>query len=144
MTPTTTQHGHRPDRLPPAGWRRWRCQKCGASYDEPASLPEARRYRCPICWAGQPHWSHLVERADGSSPCPDCKAPILWLITARGRLMPVDAAPSPRGNVVRQGRHGGVLNARQVAEASGRGIPLYLHHRLTCPYADRWATRKGS
>jgi DNA-directed RNA polymerase subunit RPC12/RpoP len=129
--------------LPAPGQTRWRCQECSASYDEPTGISAERKFRCPVCWAGRPHWSQLVELADGSAPCPDCQALILWLITDRNRLMPVDAQPSPRGNVARQGRHGGVLNPRQATVARGRGVPLYLHHRLTCPHADRWAKTRG-
>lgn len=68
----------------------------------------------------------------------------MWLVTGAGKRMPVDARPDPeRGNIVRQGDHAGVLGPGPAAGARARGVPLRLHHAVTCPFAARWNRRKA-
>ncbi|MGW5647541.1 hypothetical protein [Saccharopolyspora sp. NPDC003762] len=80
------------------------------------------------------------------TPCPDCRGPIVWATTAKGVPMPVDAEPAAAGNVLlsvdSQGVHAGVLATNQAAGARDRGQPLHQHHRLSCPYAHKWARRR--
>lgn len=76
--------------------------------------------------------------------CNYCAEPIRWMTTSAGKHMPVNAEPDPgRGNVVRLGHQVGVLNVRQATAARARGVELYLHHAVTCPYAARWQGPKG-
>jgi hypothetical protein len=76
--------------------------------------------------------------------CSDCQAPILWLLTANDKRMPVDAKPDPQqGNVLRQGDRAGVLGKNQAAAARAAGTELRTHHAVTCPYAARWQKPKG-
>jgi hypothetical protein len=77
------------------------------------------------------------------SPCPDCGQPILWLTTATGARMPVDADPDPhRGNVVLIGHTAGVLGHGKARAARAAGLELRTHHKLKCPRVDRWADRR--
>jgi hypothetical protein len=137
-----TAMGHRPDRPPPTGWKRWRCPVCSSVYDEPVSVPAHLGNVCPVCHPTTLRRSELVETAGGATPCPDCRAPIRWLTTQVGKRMPVDAEPSERGNVLLTGDVAGVLNPGQAGAARAAGAPLYLHHRLSCPFASRWAGGK--
>lgn len=73
-------------------------------------------------------------------PCADCGEPILWLRTIHGRRMPVDARPNrKRGNVAVDRRRATVLGRDQAAAARASGRRLHTHHRVSCPYAHRWA-----
>jgi hypothetical protein len=64
----------------------------------------------------------------------------------RTERMPVDAAPVPNGNVrvYQDGRRlvcdviGSVAERRKLVLG---GWPLYIHHRLMCPKADKWSRR---
>jgi hypothetical protein len=77
--------------------------------------------------------------------CNFCDGRIIWLLTTNDVRMPVDAEPDhERGNVIRQGDHAGVLGAGPAAGARAAGKALHLHHRLTCPFADRWARPAGA
>ncbi|MER5388353.1 hypothetical protein [Saccharopolyspora sp. NPDC002686] len=83
--------------------------------------------------------SHITQ-------CPDCRASIVWATTGKGHQMPLDAEPVPAGNVLlsadRKGVHAGVLGPNQAAGARDRDQPLYQHHRLSCPYAHKWARHR--
>jgi hypothetical protein len=80
-------------------------------------------------------------------PCNYCKGGILWGKTVGAEWMPLDADPSPNGNVlpyldptdrrrllVHVIGHRGVLRKLRAG-----GISLFTHHRMSCPDADRWA-----
>lgn len=58
----------------------------------------------------------------------------------QGRTIPLDAEPSPKGNV-QIGVVGGevlaiVVNAEDAAACQIQGMPLYLSHFATCPNAS--------
>lgn len=75
-----------------------------------------------------------------------CEAPIIWAVTSRGKRMPVDAEPSPDGNVELAGPpaaphvlpHATVYGQRPLDAAERT---LRLPHHATCPKADEWRTR---
>lgn len=46
------------------------------------------------------------------SPCPDCGAPVLLTITAKGRRLHVDPEPNPRGNMACYTDHTGTVRSR--------------------------------
>lgn len=87
--------------------------------------------------------------APRSQPCDiaGCAQPIIWTLTTSGRLMPVDADPTPAGNVLLDpsatGPHGhpyaGVLGPAAAAAARQAGQPLRTHHRLSCTHPEQWA-----
>ena len=83
--------------------------------------------------------------------CRSCGAAVYFAKTATGSTMPVDAEPSPRGNVqlrLRNGEvHAAVLDQEQAerlrlaAEVLGSPLPLRLSHFATCPNASSWRKR---
>jgi hypothetical protein len=69
--------------------------------------------------------------------CKACDAPIVWAKTPNGKVIPIDAEPSPDGNVVLfAGPGSGELLAffRNVKGAHR----LHKSHFATCPNADRF------
>jgi hypothetical protein len=65
------------------------------------------------------------------SSCSSCHASILWVKTAAtGKAMPVDAAPSPEGNLIL--RDGIAYHESKIPEAE-RPIERYVSHFATCP-----------
>jgi hypothetical protein len=71
----------------------------------------------------------------GMGRCKLCDAPILWSrVRPSGKTMPLDFAPSDRGNVYLDG-HGTahVLNDERRRAAQVKGYTLYLSHFVTCP-----------
>jgi len=69
--------------------------------------------------------------------CKSCEAPIEWATMPSGKANPIDAEPSPRGNLVLIG--GKVRFATDEDRALHR--PLYTSHFATCPSADEWRKR---
>lgn len=65
------------------------------------------------------------------STCRSCGARILWVRTATGKAMPLDALPRADGNVVVEGGQA-VLLPR--GEHRG-GVKHYVSHFATCPQA---------
>lgn len=76
------------------------------------------------------------------SDCKSCGAPILWAKTIKGRLIPLDPDPSPKGNIV-IGEAGTALVFNSPAAIAPRleGEPRYLSHFATCPNADQHRER---
>lgn len=80
---------------------------------------------------------------EARAECEYCSEPIAFVITARARLMPVDPAPNPEGNVAVMRDAGGRLISRVVS----RGNPcqpwetLYMPHFATC--LERQKARHG-
>jgi hypothetical protein len=69
--------------------------------------------------------------------CKSCGAEIVWAKTIKGRPIPLDPAPSPRGNIV-IGEAGIALVYNAPAGIAPRfeDAPRYLSHFATCPDAD--------
>ena len=81
-----------------------------------------------------------------TSPCrdADCRTEVIWAITARGRLMPVDPEPAADGTVMLTGQADApVATVVNPAQPPLGGWPaLYRTHFSTCPGAERWRTRR--
>lgn len=86
-----------------------------------------------------------------SERCRSCKAPILWVHTTTGSIMPLDPEPVAGGNVALTGRNirltdDGPLRPEARVEPAGT-VSLFdtVEHRVshfaTCPQADDWRTR---
>lgn len=77
-------------------------------------------------------------------PCNYCGQPILWATSRNDILMPLDALPASDGNVVVHSTPDGPL-AEVIGTAARRialrraGVPLHLHHNLSCPRAPEWS-----
>lgn len=93
----------------------------------------------------------LFERS-----CPDCHKPIMWAKTNasdRTEWMPLDFAPAERGNVLAYPAPENarllvcdVLDhrSRKLSAMRADGWLLFSHHRVSCPFADRWARQNKS
>jgi hypothetical protein len=72
--------------------------------------------------------------------CKACKANIYWCRTPAGKMAPIDAEPSPDGNVsIRDG-------VAVVLKADERGLfdgPLHKNHFATCSHAKQFQKPKG-
>lgn len=104
------------------------------------SATEMRAVRKRLDW--------LTARAGGSSErCRSCQAPVLWGATEKGKSMPVDPLPHPRGNITLVGTAaGGYLITVHPRHALPLVPPAYRSHFATCPSAgairERMATRE--
>lgn len=84
--------------------------------------------------------------------CRACQAEIVFAQTPRKRagqpvMMPVDAEPSPRGNVALSYMGGKfyaeVVKRNQAAGMIDAGQQLHTAHFATCPQADRFRKSYG-
>jgi hypothetical protein len=74
--------------------------------------------------------------------CESCNAPIFWMETTNGKLMPVDTKAERRLVMV--------LNADTLILAGQddadhirmRSVPTFISHFATCPDADAWRRRR--
>lgn len=74
------------------------------------------------------------------STCRSCGATIRWAVTEKGKRIPLDADPSPRGNM-RLGPDGTAINIGSGTEPSlfsEQGVDLFMPHHATCPSAGEW------
>lgn len=75
-----------------------------------------------------------------------CAQPIIWTRTVKGNVMPVDADPSPAGNILLDTTHrdpdgrpyAGVLSPGQRNAAHAAGAELRTHHALSCTHPEQW------
>lgn len=66
--------------------------------------------------------------------CRSCSAPIRWEKTENGRNMPLDAEPSPAGNIYLRKGLALCVSAKNVPPPDA---PLYLSHFARCPQAKK-------
>lgn len=80
--------------------------------------------------------------------CQSCRSEIRWVLSANGKPMPIDAVPSPRGNLrvrdqLSEDGHAVVDvvsgAAREALRARGQA---YLSHHATCPHGRQWQRRR--
>ena len=75
--------------------------------------------------------------------CRSCGAPIIWASLEYGHHMPLDAEPSPIGNVrLYNLDYAEVLAPIPARAARDAGEQLYLSHFVTCPNAEQHRRRK--
>lgn len=65
--------------------------------------------------------------------CSTCEAPIRWVLSAKGRRLPIDPEPVATGNLFLQQTDEGVTYATVVAP--GSRPRLFVSHFATCPQA---------
>lgn len=71
--------------------------------------------------------------------CRSCRADIVWAITRSNTPMPLDAEPSPVGNVqVDDLRNATVLGPLDLLMWDREATPLYMPHHATCPDGEEW------
>jgi hypothetical protein len=72
--------------------------------------------------------------------CSSCGAPILFVVTGRGKTMPVDLRPSPDGTIAieqAEAVDGPFWESEVVPEAQRAGKVLRKAHWATCRFADQ-------
>lgn len=77
-----------------------------------------------------------------ATECRSCHAAIVFVRTASGKLIPLDAEPNPAGNVEVLDPDGSPL--AQVHKAPPlflTGAGPFMPHHATCPDAARWSSR---
>lgn len=69
--------------------------------------------------------------------CRSCKAEILWVITQKGKRMPVDKEPTENGNLELhdQGQYRPPLAI--VHSVKAPGVLRYISHFATCPQSKQ-------
>lgn len=75
------------------------------------------------------------------SACRGCGAPIRWVRTEHGNLMPIDPDPDPDGNVELVDDLGEELVAIVHAQPTLTGGDRWMPHHATCPDADQFRGR---
>lgn len=70
--------------------------------------------------------------------CRSCGAPIRWAKTRQGKAMPLDANPTPTGNVVISPDGAARVLTRKQVEQGGIVGDRYVSHHATCPQAKQW------
>lgn len=71
--------------------------------------------------------------------CKSCHAPIIWGLTRNDTPMPIDAEPTPDGNVlVLEDRSVVVLGPLELSIHNHDEQPLRMPHHATCPDAGMW------
>ena len=73
------------------------------------------------------------------SECNSCKAPIIWVRTATGKVMPVDARPAEDGNMVIDD---GVARVIAKGESPPVGKLRWKSHFATCPAAQSFRKKR--
>lgn len=73
--------------------------------------------------------------------CRSCENKILWLMTTKGKLIPLNACPVRDGNMVIE-NHGSGLLAVAFQPLIHGSHQRYVSHFATCPDADDWRKSK--
>lgn len=72
--------------------------------------------------------------------CRSCRAPVIWLEHVRtGKRAPIDAVPTPEGNIV-VNEAAGTYRIAETPDLVDRE-PLHTNHFATCPQAPAWKAR---
>lgn len=80
----------------------------------------------------------MGDRLPAPGNCRSCGAPVLWVRTERGKLMPLDVFPSDAGNVSidTPDQRATVLTGLFLENARRGHATLYKSHFASCPKAD--------
>lgn len=83
-----------------------------------------------------------------SDKCASCNAPIFWAVSVNDNRMPIDAEPSPDGNVLVSVSRSNPDNKKCVVLKRDGEKPkdrrLFTSHFSTCPNAKRHRRKKAS
>lgn len=71
--------------------------------------------------------------------CSKCRADIIWVKTAKGKNIPLDAAPNEAGNMYIYGfGDDATAHALKKGESPPNNMPRYMPHHATCPNAKEF------
>lgn len=65
--------------------------------------------------------------------CKSCGAAVRWMMTPKGKAIPLDPQPRDDGNLV--------IIGSLAWKSDGTPGPRYVSHFATCPYADQHRKR---
>lgn len=97
---------------------------------------------CMECLEGAPRISNASSSEHTVAECRSCHAWVVWVITPKGKRMPLDAEPSVdgrfafTGGTVDDGRGPVPSVVYNKGDTSTR--PHFTSHYATCPEADSW------
>lgn len=69
------------------------------------------------------------------SACRSCEAEIFWCVTVNNKRIPLDAEPTPDGNLVVEDGPPPMAIACSADPGTDVGTPRYKSHFSTCPNA---------
>ena len=79
-----------------------------------------------------------------SAICRSCGAKLLWVeMASTGKRMPLDLAPSPRGNIAVSDMRPGKTPVGHVLKSTS-STDLYLSHFVTCPQRGEWRSKPNA
>lgn len=78
--------------------------------------------------------------------CRSCKAAVFFARTKKGKDIPLDATPDPKGNtaIIERADYAGnvvlhaVMRAVDVNQPTLGFEPMYMPHHATCPQGKEW------
>jgi len=77
--------------------------------------------------------------------CKKCGKETLWLRHKEtGKPAPIEAEPSPNGNIFVQGELYRIAAAEEIEKAKRIGKPLYLNHFATCEFARGFSKKEAA
>lgn len=90
---------------------------------------------CSICKSGP-----TLRSAEPELPvteCASCPAEVMWVVTEKGKRMPIDAVPDPINGRFRI-ESGNNVHFVKDSELEANTKPLYASHFQSCPDAKSW------
>jgi hypothetical protein len=75
-----------------------------------------------------------VTPPKGPQPCRRCQRPVLWARTGRGKWLPLDPKPDPKGNQAAWQDSDGTWKTRQIGPNAGPDDKPYDFERLYMPH----------
>lgn len=125
------------------------CKECGAAWEaSPVCVQQNPAASVEQCEADFLKWcdgarARLKKSAPEKSQCSTCHASIYWAVNpATGKTNPIDAEPSPKGNVLlayrpRSGRLEATYITKDTPLTSLEGRRRYQSHFATCAQAKQ-------
>ena len=85
---------------------------------------------------------------DVRTTCRSCGARIVWVVSSRGKPMPIDAEPSANGNLflshpIVPGQSVARVVTGRTREALRACGEAFISHHATCPQARQWRRKNG-
>jgi hypothetical protein len=83
----------------------------------------------------------LIDKAGVVTKCESCQADIVWAHTEKGKMMPLDAEPSPVGRLRKitiEPDGAPLVHHLTMKEIPTNTARTYVSHFVTCPDADSW------
>ncbi len=74
--------------------------------------------------------------------CRSCGAEIIWVKTANQRLMPLNAEPDPKGNLILLNGVPTLVQRDLYDKPLEEQGPRYTSHFVTCPDADKFRKKR--